>query len=464
MSRMVSTNLWGKIYVLLVVLISSIFLVSISVARAWAVSFFEPEDAIRLGNNVVQSQRPVLTTTTMQMDEASPTKKAAGKAKDSYSLNTVIEPERELVPNTETVKLKSQIRVLINELKRDFPESNEPKVLLGTMYRQLGDHVKAVEIWEEILQDNPQRVDVLNNLGMVALEMEEYEKAVWYWRRALVINPKLPGLHQDTGFALLEAGQYHQAIKELKEELKLSPQSVMSLNLLGQCYLQLKEYQKAEETYQRVIEIDQNDATAYYGLTTVYMRLKQPNRAKEYMSKFEALRQIGKHLVRGGYSEKYDLAQIRKGAVSLILDASAVYRNHGNEKKAESLLERATRLNLKDAISYMKRQVISHQIRLQHSQALALIEKVTELEPDNADNYLAVGILSLEVRKFDKTEAAFERTIELAPKLPDGYRELARLYTMLGKKPRETLKLAKRAVELEGTAENYYILSSAYMN
>jgi cytochrome c-type biogenesis protein CcmH/NrfG len=35
---------------------------------------------------------------------------------------------------------------------------------------------------------------------------------------------------------------------------------------------------------------------------------------------------------------------------------------------------------------------------------------------------------------------------------------------MLGKKPRETLKLAKRAVELEGTAENYYILSSAYMN
>jgi tetratricopeptide (TPR) repeat protein len=400
----------------------------------------------------------------MQMDEASPTKKATGKAKDSHNPNTVIESNRQLVSNPEIVKLKNEIRILINELNRDFPESNESKMLLGTMYRQLGDHQKAIEIWEEILHENPQRVDVLSKLGMIALEMEEYEKAVWYWQRALVINPTLPGLHQDTGFALLEAGQYREAIREFQEELKLSPQSVMSLNLLGQCYLQLKEYQEARETYQRVIKINPNDATAYYGLTTVYMRLKQPDKAKEYMAQFEALRQIGKHLIRGGYSEKYDLTQIRKDAVALIMDASTIYRNHSNGKKAESLLEWATKVDPNNAVSYMKRQVISHQARQQHTQALELIEKVLELEPDNADNYLALGMLSLEVRKLDKAEAAFERTIKLAPKLPDGHRELARLYTILGIKPRETLQLARRAVELEGTAEDYYILSGAYMN
>jgi tetratricopeptide (TPR) repeat protein len=121
-------------------------------------------------------------------------------------------------------------------------------------------------------------------------------------------------------------------------------------------------------------------------------------------------------------------------------------------------------LDLEKVISYMKGQVISHQMRLQHSQALALIEKVAELEPNNADNYLAIGILSLKVSNLDKAEGAFERTIELAPKLPDGYRELARLYTMLDTKPRRALKLAEKAVELEGAAEDYYILSCAYMN
>jgi tetratricopeptide (TPR) repeat protein len=416
-----SSSLWRKISVLQVALILFGF------ARAWVVPSLGQEVAITQGKAVVESGRKP-------------------------------------APKTKIVKLKSEIRVLISELEKDFPESNKPKILLGKMYLQLGDYSKAVEIWKETLRDNPGNVDVLSNLGMVALEMEEYEKAVGYWRRALTINPKMPGLHQDIAFALLEAGQYREAIKELQEELKLSPQSRTALNLLGQCYLQLKEYSKAGKTYLNVIEIDPKNATAYYGLITVYTRLKRPDKVKEYMAQFRVLRQNGMHLVRGGYSLLYDLTQMRSGVVTLILDASAVYRGHGDMKRADSLLEWAMSLDPEKTISYMKGQIISYQMRLQHSQALALIEKVVELEPANADNHLAIGILSLKVSKLDKAEGAFERTIELAPKLPDGYRELARLYTMLDIKPRKALQLAEKAVELEGAAEDYYILSCAYMN
>ncbi|MHC4112777.1 MAG: tetratricopeptide repeat protein, partial [Planctomycetota bacterium] len=200
-----SSSLWRKISVLQVVLISSTFPVSIGFAGAWAIRSLGPEDAITQGSIVVQFHRSVLTTATTQMDEPSLTKKAANKAKDSDSLKAIVEPRREFAPKTEIVKLKSEIRILINELEKDLPESNEPKVLLGKMHRQLGDYAKAVEIWKEILRDSPRNVDVLSNLGIVALEMEEYEKAVVYWRRALVINPKMPGLHQDIAFALLEA-------------------------------------------------------------------------------------------------------------------------------------------------------------------------------------------------------------------------------------------------------------------
>ena len=420
-------GLWRRISLLQLVLILSAFPPSISFTRAWMVTSSGPGDVIMQGN-------------------------------------TDVESGREPAPKTKIVKLKNEIRILINELEKDFPDSIEPKILLGKMYRQLGDYAKAVEIWQQILRDNPGNYDVLSNLGMVALEMEEYEKAISYWRRALTINPKMPGLHQDIAFALLEAGRYREAIKELQEELKFSPQSRTALNLLGQCYLQLKEYHKAGKTYLKVIEIDPKNATAYYGLVTVYTRLKQLDKVKEYMAQFRILRKDGMHLIRGGYSQIYDLTQMHSGVVPLILDASALYRGHDNLKKADSLLEWAIRLDPGKAVAYMKGQVISRQMKLQDSQALALIEKVAELEPDNADNYLAIGILSLKVSKLDKAEDAFERTIELAPKLPDGYRELARLYTMLSIKPRNALELAEKAVELEGTAEDYYILSCAYMN
>ena len=427
MFGIVRASMLRRVSLLQLVLLLSAFLTSIRFTRAWMAPSTGPGDVI--------------------------TQKKA-----------IAESGREPAANTKIVKLKNEIRMLINELEKDFPDSIEPKVLLGRMYRQLGDYTKAVEIWQQILRDNPGNFDVLSNLGMVALEMEEYDKAVSYWRRALSINPKIPGLHQDIAFALLEAGRYQEAIRELQEELKFSPQSRTALNLLGQCYLQLKEYQKAGRIYLKVIEIDPKNATAYYGLVTVYTRLKQPEKVKEYMAKFKVLRQNGMHLIRGGYSQIYDLTQMRSGVVPLILDASALYRGHDNVKKADSLLEWAIRLNPEKVIGYMKGQVISHQMKLQDSQALALIEKVAELEPDNADNYLAIGILSLKVSKLDKAEDAFERTIELAPKLPDGYRELARLYTMLSIKPRNALELAKKAVELEGTAEDYYILSCAYMN
>ncbi|UCG58509.1 MAG: tetratricopeptide repeat protein [Phycisphaerales bacterium] len=407
--------------------------------------------SVLAANTFLQSCGSALAATTTPAAESSHARNADSTANDPSGPNAV-------------AQLKSKVQTLIDELQRDFPQSVEPKVVRGMMYSQFGDYARAAEIWNQVLQHDRRRTDVLSNLGMVALEMGEYDKAVGYWRRALAVDPMQPGLRQDIGFAQLEAGHYDAAVKELQEELKLSPQSRTALNLLGQCYLQLKEYEKAEQTYRRVIDIDPKDADACYGLATVYMRLKQPKKAKEYMARFKASKQGRTDLIRGGYSAAYDLARMRNGAAILIMDASAIYRNHGNEKRADSLLEWAVRLDPKNVVNYMKRQVISHQMRQQHSQALALIERVAELEPDNADNYLGLAVLSLKVGRVDKAEAALERTVELAPELADGYRGLARLYAALGIKPRESLELASKAVELEGTAEDYFVLSRAYMN
>ena len=93
-----------------------------------------------------------------------------------------------------------------------------------------------------------------------------------------------------------------------------------------------------------------------------------------------------------------------------------------------------------------------------------MIEKVAQFEPDNADNQLAVGMFALRAGKHAKAEAAFRATIALAPNLADGYRELARIYNMRNAKPPEALDLAKKAVELEGAAEDYYVLSRAHLN
>ena len=62
----------------------------------------------------------------------------------------------------------------------------------------------------------------------------------------------------------------------------------------------------------------------------------------------------------------------------------------------------------------------------------------------------------------EKGEDAFKKTIKIVPDEAILYTGLAVLYLETNKKPDKVLKLAEKAVALEGSAENYYLLCNAY--
>ncbi len=369
---------------------------------------------------------------------------------------------REATSPTQMTELASALQTLIGDLKRDFPKSHAPRVLEGLMYRQWGDHTQARRTWQEVLNEDPRHVEALNHLGMTALEMEAYEEAVSYWQQALAIDPALPGLHQDMGFALLEAGQYHQAIESLLQALMRTPGSSRALDLLGQCYLQLKDYAKARNAYERAIQCDPQNAAAYYGLMTLSMRVQERKQADLYRARFKALTRSPAHIVRGGYVEKQDWAEMRRGATTLILQASDVYRRHDRQEKTDSLLAWAQQLDAEQVHVDLRQQVLAYERRRQYPQALAVMSDLVELEPARADNQLALGMLAAKTQRHARARAAFAHAMVLAPQRADAHRELARLYTHLQVEPQAALKLAQRAVALAGTGEDYYVLSGTH--
>lgn len=385
---------------------------------------------------------------------------AAGRDNDSISRP----PQTNVSTQHEITELQGDLWTLVRELETDFPERIQATLLRGDLHQQLGQHQKAVEIWQTLLKQQPRHVELLSRLGMAALEMERYDQAIAYWRRALALQPQLPGLNQDIGFALLESGRYREAISAFQAELNFQPRAKESLNLMGQCYLQLKDYEQAQKTYQKVLEYHPKDATATFGLLTVAQRLQQTDKANVYRKRFHDLRSDSSDLMRGGYSQAYDLVQTRRSMVPLILNAGDLYRRHGRESKANTLLNWALRLDSKQVVGHLKKQVIDYKARQQDTQALILMEQITRLEPNNADNYLALGMLSLKTGKLDQAQAAFAFTIELAPQMADGYRALARLYAQRGIHAREIVALSKQAIALEASAEDYYILSRAHMS
>jgi len=366
-----------------------------------------------------------------------------------------------LTPEQEIANLKKEELELTELLVGEFPNSEVALVLMGNVYRKQGKSNEAVKCWEKALYQNPERPDAYNGMGWISIERGEYEKAIKFWRKALEVNPKMRSVHSSIAQAFMALGKYEEVIEEAEEELKISPQSALSHFLLGQGYLKQKQHEKAKQYYEKAIELQPDNMNAYYGLFTVCSRLKLQDEAKEYMATFRKLKSKDRKVLMDRNKAFDDLVKIRKGVAETYGDAEKLYWNKGDLQQAEKMLQRAISLDPNNTEFIMKMGSL-FQMRNQLPDALQIYEKVREMEPDNIINHMNIGVLSMQLNRFADAKKAFQTAVTLAPKFSGGYRELAQLYLKTGTKFSEALKLAEKAVALEETAANYFILSWAY--
>jgi len=326
----------------------------------------------------------------------------------------------------QTAALKKEERDAIDTLLRDFPDSVDAKVLLSRVQYRHGNVAEAQRLWEQVLRQDPNRADVCQTMGLFAMGKGQYEQAVAHYRKALANEPQTPGLHGDIARGLMGLGRHEEAIKELQQDIKLSSLPSFSYFLLGQEYLQLNEYEKARESYEQAIAFQPTLTNAYYGLFTVCMRLKLRDEAKEYLATFKKLKAEDMKVLKDRNDAFNDLIYMRRGAAETFMRAGRIYQARGDSARAEQLLGRAV-----------------------------------ALDPQNAVCHLTHGAIAAQRKHFADAERAFREVISLAPAGGRGYCALAHLYLQLGQKPEEARQLAARAVTLEPTAFNYYVLSWA---
>jgi tetratricopeptide (TPR) repeat protein len=365
-----------------------------------------------------------------------------------------------LTPEQESATLEKEGLELVQKLMRDFPNNDKAIALMGDFYRRLGNSVEAVRYWEKALQANPKRFDIHNSIGLVAFEKDQYEKAVTSWKKALEINPRNPGLRNKLARAFLGLGKHTEAIEELDKEVKISPRSIVSNYLLGRTYLELKKYDKAKKHYEKVIELWPDHTNAYYGLFTIYAKLKQPDKAKEYMAIFKKLNNRDIDVMQHRDKADINIAAAPKALAELAVDAEKLYRERGDLQKAEELLKRVTTIDPLNT-KCLERLASLYQMSNRIPDAIAQFEKMRKIEPENPFCYLNIGILSIQLKRFPDAEKAFQKAIALAPKKSLGYCYLARLYLQMNNRLAEARKLAEKAVSLEATADNYFVLGWA---
>lgn len=355
--------------------------------------------------------------------------------------------------------LKKQELELSNQLVEDFPRDQGSINLLANVHNNHGNRAEAQKYWEQIVLLNPNNAAAYDSLARIALLKEEHAKAIQLWKKTLQIDPDMFGVHFRLARALMATGQSQQAIVALKKDLEISPKTSASYYLLGQLYLQLKDYKQAKQNFKAAIQIQHNNTEAYYGLATVCMRLEQTDEARKFMEEFKKLKTQDVRADKDRRGAYDDLKAIKSQVAQTCTEAGNMYHKHSNTQKAEQFWRKAAALDTGN-IACRTNLAALYQWNNNVEQALEISEQLRMLEPDNPVRHFNVGVLNARLNKFEAAEKAFQMSRELAPQQSDSYRMLAQMYMETNRATAEALALARKAVQLEPKAENYFVLGA----
>lgn len=103
---------------------------------------------------------------------------------------------------------------------------------LGTLYANLGQMEKAMQILTNSLNKNPKQSEPLTNIGFLYAKQQQYEQALNYYNRALALDPDLEQALLNKAAVLNITGKKVEARKLLQQILKRNPGNELVKGLL----------------------------------------------------------------------------------------------------------------------------------------------------------------------------------------------------------------------------------------
>jgi tetratricopeptide (TPR) repeat protein len=250
---------------------------------------------------------------------------------------------------------------------------------------------QALEIYEKVIQNDPQNVNALFNLSTIYMQKGDQQKVLETYSKIISIDPEYEDAYFNRGLIYLTKAQsqvsilvaYRDSVEGNRKDNELSSRN----ELAKQEYERL--FTRAKSDFQRASEIDPADREAYFHSGLLYI-----NKAQTY---------------------------------NLTLSA---YR--------DSLQKRPKDKNL------LGRSNISREEQKQHfNQAEIFFQKALEVVPNDLETLKYLGFSLLSQDRWKDAADVLERLVGLVPRDKEAWGYLSIAYARLGKKDKADEALEK---------------------
>jgi tetratricopeptide (TPR) repeat protein len=246
--------------------------------------------------------------------------------------------------------------------------------------------------------DRERLAEDLHIQGLILNVEGKLEEAIDTWLKEIELSPRRVRPYNNIGIAYRRMGDLDSAKEYHEKAIKVDPKFGHSYYSLGLVYYDRENYEQAKDQFLRAIKLHYFDADVYYSLGQAYKNLKEYDQATVAYEKTVKLYYSypGVHYQLGGcyrLKGRYDLARLE------------FKREISGNTPWKSLCE------------------------------IGLQEIKVELDPENADQWFALGMLCKNFPGADYREKAikaFLRVVDLAPGYPDAHFQLGSLFRLDG--------------------------------
>ncbi|HKN25095.1 MAG TPA: tetratricopeptide repeat protein [Candidatus Acidoferrum sp.] len=252
-------------------------------------------------------------------------------------------------------------------------------------------------------------------------------KAIEAYKKAYALDPKSPIIGERLAEMYWKAQRVRDAVNEANEILKHEPNDLPTHRLLGRIYLrslgdisgtagvQSEVVAKAIGEYAEVHRLDPSDQDAALWLARLYRLHNEPDKAEQVLRKMlqddpgneGAVELLTQLLLEGNKAD--EAIQLLEGMTAHSSSATVfdllgdAYTQTHDYAKAEAAYRKAVEMDPTE-LSHLRglgQTLLSEE---KYSDALTVYQKLTDLMPDDSDNYLRIAQIYRELHQLDKAE------------------------------------------------------------
>jgi len=277
-------------------------------------------------------------------------------------------------------------------------------VRLITMYSEIKNWRRAIEITNNLQKIYPNKEEVYTMLSSFYKETKEYEKAIAAYDRLESLN----GINESSSFEKFQLyillNKPQKGVAEIDKLVNKYPAETRYKVLRGDIFMQQKQPAKAFEIYQNVLKDDPDNPYVYVSLSEYYKSVNEPEKAMESIVsalKSDQLDVETKVSVLGQYVEK------------LAHDSTKLV-------ETESLFKLLVdRYPMEEQVHGYYAVFLQYQHR--NAEALSELETMININPKNDQTWIRIIQLYIGDKNYKKILETTATAITNLPKLPVWY-------------------------------------------